>query len=294
MGKPYFGSRLFLSCDLVGSTNYKQEKSATDEDWYLPFATFYQEFPEITRKYVPPEVNARVWKAAGDELIFIADVTSEAQVHDVVQAWLTCLTDFQESLDLVAPKMAVKGAAFMATFPAPDREIEIGESAPDVSPVLDFLGPSIDTGFRIFGTSSERYFTMTVEVAWAYAEHLLHIHHQDEDLRFLGVRSLKGVWGGRDYPLMAIDRQPREKVNKSLDKINGVRHVSPSRVAKLAAACSKDGDWPSCLYLPDAKSRALRRKKVREKMAKAQLQTSGNSDVGSIPEGAPMTSVPVA
>lgn len=34
---------------------------------------------------------------------------------------------------------------------------------------FDYFGPSIDTGFRVVGHATQRFFTMSIEVAWALA-----------------------------------------------------------------------------------------------------------------------------
>ncbi|MCU1573567.1 MAG: hypothetical protein JWO93_1649, partial [Micrococcaceae bacterium] len=120
--------------------------------------------------------------------------------------------------------------------------------------VYDFFGPSIDTGFRILNSCSDRYFTMTVEVAWAMSRCAAETgvdnsDHHLEDIVLMDTKMLKGVWKGRDYPIFAVDRKHGDLVNRALRKFRG-SGVTASAVSDLCLECSKSPGWPSRLYLP--------------------------------------------
>ena len=62
---------------------------------------------------------------------------------------------------------------------------------------------------------------------------------------------MKGVWGGREYPLFALDLQHRDPVNVAFSRVRSDA-VEAAGVVDLCRACSQDPAWPSALYLPDS------------------------------------------
>ncbi|MFL0276998.1 hypothetical protein [Mycobacterium sp. SMC-19] len=230
------GSILFLSCDLQNSTQFKQSE---ENDWIKTFLAFYTEFPSILSAEVAKSCaglsgRLSLWKAIGDELIFSVLIDSEQECSDAVDAWLAAMLAFEQQHLLLKTPMTLKGGAFLATVPAPDRRVAIprkvqvqdpksqidAEAANektlnDASPdddtfaaefAMDFVGPSIDTGFRVLKYATREYFVLTAEVA-----HLLFKHYSAAELNnrkahLVGTHVLKGVWGGQPYPVFALAR----------------------------------------------------------------------------------------
>jgi hypothetical protein len=274
-------SKLFLSCDLTGSTAFKQRQNPDPKSpWQKVFLQFYREFPQQLYKQQKAlgfaNLNFKMWKAVGDELIFTCDVKSELDIFQAVKVWFTTLRVFKADNLNGHPQLGVKGGAFIGTFPGPDYESTI-PLKPDIEVsdkdvvvlnhqalsgnravtkyLFDYFGPSIDTGFRVLGKCSDRYMTLSVEVAYALA--VLHCmpnrqgeQHEGADLMLLESLELKGVWGGRDYPLFAIDLHSGDDVNKAFKKF---RHeVKPKEIVDLCQACYESDGWPFCIFLPDA------------------------------------------
>lgn len=281
-------SKLFISCDLVGSTNFKQ----TQAGWQKVFLSFYWEFPQFVNaadreqaQHDGGQTDFHLWKAVGDELIFEVDVRDEAAVSRAVRVWLKALDRYEKEV-LAEPKMALKGGAFIATFPGPDSESTIprrpvygasdqpvvylnqdaltGTRAPSKY-LYDYFGPSIDTGFRVIGRAERRYFTLSVEVAWAMGLAAHHAKgskndektHTVEDFVFHGQHVLKGVWRAREYPIFAIDRECADPVNMAVSKMHGSA-VEASHVIDVCHACAADTQWPFRLYLPDSTNDSFR------------------------------------
>lgn len=267
-------SKLFLSCDLNGSTIFKQKSS--DGSWRKTFLQFYREFPQaLATARIGDEtrdLEFHLWKAVGDELIFTCDVHREADVYHAVRTWIDAMSDFSTSLET---GLGVKGGAFIATFPGPDSEssiprrpefevsdkdvVELNRTAlrgrrANSKYLFDFFGPSIDTGFRVLGKCSGRYFTMSIEVAYAMV--CAHITPKAgaqlplADIVLLEAAELKGVWNGRPYPVFAIDLQADDAVNNALRPFLSAA-IQPQEVLELCKACYTSSGWPFSLYLPD-------------------------------------------
>lgn len=273
-------SLLILSCDIVGSTAFKQRREG---HWQRTFLSFYREFPQqlaTATKERAPHLKFALWKAIGDELLFTCDVTAATEVFEAVRVWLTAM-DAYEASSLRPHGLGTKGGAFVATFPGPDSACSIPRdpafeadtdrgvvtlndealAAADLTKFqYDYFGPSIDTGFRVVAASSQRYFTLSVETAWvmqycesqAGAQSGAYGAYGDlDDLVFLTSVELKGVWNHRAYPILAIDRESEDPVHKALRAIGGSNLNELSKIGELCAACLKSEDWPSAVYLPN-------------------------------------------
>lgn len=288
-------SRLFLSADLVGSTARKQSNLT---GWLADVLGFYQQFPVIVQENLaaaeadyPHELDGvtpelELWKAVGDELIFSCAIRSEHHVRMAINAFVASLGAW--SRDVLSGKalLPLKGGAWIATFPLPDRaiavianpaELENDLFDPDREPEhnnrelltaieagkhaqhiwMDFVGPSMDTGFRVLSHATPRRFMLSLEAAWLYAEAAGAAG--DAELYLEGEVQMKGVWGGRGYPLFWIDTKHQHAGQPMLDEILGTNPATPSQVCELATAlCTGDDGWVTKLYLPDTKTVKLK------------------------------------
>lgn len=104
------GSKLFLSCDLVGSTGHKQA-AARPRTWLPDFLSFYYDFPALVRSHLGDGLSARLvfWKAVGDELLYVADVDHEKHIDKIVKAWLRAMDDYEKRLVERNRKIADEG-----------------------------------------------------------------------------------------------------------------------------------------------------------------------------------------
>ncbi|MCW2300762.1 hypothetical protein [Rhodococcus erythropolis] len=274
-------SQIFLSCDLTGSTDFKQSTgSGKSGPWQKVFLQFYREFPQrIATTQVAQstvDLSFELWKPIGDELIYTCAVRSEADVYRAVRTWIQAMKDY-EKYSLDDTTMGTKGGAFIATFPGPDsrssvpRDPQSEKTDGDVVELnrkahsrrnhrkylYDYFGPSIDTGFRVLSKCDSRYFTLSVEVAFAMS--CLHLtpaldqaKYGIDDLVLLDSTVLKGVWGGRAYPVLAIDTEHLEPVNLAYSAFE--HRAGPKEIQSLCQACYGSDGWPSRLYLPSGAS----------------------------------------
>lgn len=283
-------SKLFLSVDLTGSTAFKQLPFSPKSPWQKVFLHFYREFPQVLHQQQQGDPAANLdfnlWKAVGDELLFTCDVRSERDIFHAVRLWIKAMREFTETGLDEHTSLGVKGAAFLATFPGPDHEStiprrpEIEESGRDVlllneeavsaverdtsQYLFDYFGPSIDTGFRIANQSKPRYMPLSLEVAYALA--VMHHHHSSEsdqyasaDLKLLDSIELKGVWGGREYPVFALDLDHTDAVHSALATLRGIRHDN-THILKLCSEAYRSKGWPCGMYLPCAITEDFKRK----------------------------------
>ena len=202
------------------------------------------------------------------------------------------MLEFERQHLLEKTPMTLKGGAFLATVLSPDRRVAIprtvqisgGGSQLDVektneatlnsadatsdfaiSFAMDFVGPSIDTGFRVLEFAARGYFVLTVEVA-----HLLFKHYIDDSTKsdrrayLLGTHSLKGVWGGRHYPVFAIARTleaptPEQLLARAFGDgdnpglvTDEYPHRTPGEVLEAIEAYRSADAWQGAVHVPGA------------------------------------------
>lgn len=300
-------SQLFLSCDLVNSTSYKQQTPG----WQGEFLSFYRQFPQSVGDLAEDQgvaLQFDLWKPIGDELIFTVVVRHERHVFQAVRVWLAAMESYETQMREKQDKaMGLKGSSFIATFPGPDSESSVprnpASELSDEHPVLlnddalkgqrrhtkylyDYFGPSIDTGFRVASQATPRHFTVSVEVALA----MLLASREDkdmclDDLVFRGPATLKGVWGGRDYPMFAIDRHHDDDINRAMKRLTN-SGVDEGKAIELCRECVTSEGWMSAIYLPDSGVDYMKVEPA-DSLEEVRKQASVVTGVESVPAGDP-------
>ena len=129
-------------------------------------------------------------------------------------------------------RLGIKSTVWLAGFPFRNKEVVLsGDSFSSREPIddyyrenglilnklysgqnedrilLDYVGPSIDTGFRLTSLASARKLILSVEVAYilALTSPIKAGPIEAIQLRYDGQVSLKGVLGGGGYPVFWID-----------------------------------------------------------------------------------------
>lgn len=195
---------LFLSVDLVGSTNYKQHYAdeGNNTHWLQFFKLFYTEFPkqftEALHNAASPLLSEdALWKTLGDEILFKFVITHYRQTETIIISFIEAIREFRaiiktRGLNSPAP-IDVKGAGWLSEFPVQNAKLT-------GIPIADYIGPSIDIGFRIAKFADDRKFVVSIEVARLLLE-------RTNGLNFYydGMIPLKGAFGGKSYPIIWID-----------------------------------------------------------------------------------------
>ena len=196
---------MFLSVDLVGSTAFKARMGETREGndsnpkWVTQIRHFYREFPiflssrfnkaisSIDGETTYKDCGPKAWKTIGDEILFCTRLHSLEHLAHCVSSFLRALEDYGAYLDSTGNQLDVKGAGWVAAFPAPNVTVEVlggssnraikelfdedFELLADQSPdVFDFLGKEIDSGFRSARNAASDRLTASIELAWLLAE----------------------------------------------------------------------------------------------------------------------------
>jgi hypothetical protein len=254
--------RLFLSVDLVGSTPYKQSRQM----WRPEILSFYRNFDHTLQTRYRAFSEGRhdlgaapeFWKSNGDELLYTCELASLSHAHAVMHVWLGALDDYRAMNDEISKHLDVKSTAWIALFPVPNAEVfflrgasdygshgvddallvqsllrdEWYANRPNTQIVRDFVGPSIDTGFRLTSWASPRRLIVSVDLAFlltgAYAKALAPLR-----LHLSGRDTLKGIIGNQPYPTIWIPVGGRPALDPD-DRLLG--HISTDR-ATIRSHC---------------------------------------------------------
>jgi class 3 adenylate cyclase len=197
-----------MSADVVGSTAFKGRHSADAGTWLEAFSTLFKELPlvfigEMGMAFLDEEdmPEAGVWKVMGDEVIFVTMPRSAREAMLATTAFVRTVNDYDQRLAARWP-LHIRGTCWAAEIGQRNRRIDIPEmfGGRNGEPYLDFLGPDVDTGFRLgaHGAPGE------VIISPNLAETIAAVQADDPRLRFhrIGDKPLKGVIAGQPFPLI--------------------------------------------------------------------------------------------
>lgn len=198
--------RLFLSVDMVGSTEFKARFTGQgSEGWLGIFQTFFTSFPlmaagqigiEFLEDDATPAID--VWKVMGDEVVFVAQPGSPEELTSILLALLRTMQMYEERHFQQLP-LRLKGTAWLADFDGHNIEIEIPELSSGTGAHLDYIGPDIDLGFRISKFAKPGSLVISLDVL----EVVLGARNAGKAALYLmGKEPLKGVMFGRPYPIV--------------------------------------------------------------------------------------------
>jgi hypothetical protein len=202
----------FGSFDLVNATQFKSQHP---ERWQKTIWEFYQNVKAALKKDLHSE--AVIWKFAGDEVLFWISPTEKRELCNCVLETYNVLQQLDKRIRSETDDLLrVKGACWAALSCRPEAgkfsetaESDTENSAPNLvvtlgadeqAPSLDFVGPDIDTGFRVSTCTFKSVLTVSAELA-AFLMRNAEIPMY-EMLHLVGYRSLKGIWNGRPYPVV--------------------------------------------------------------------------------------------
>ena len=186
------------------------EVGAVDFDWSTVVETFYRDFhtefrtrvQEVTEEMKMqagwPQLDVEPWKAVGDELIYVFEVKSRRQLHWITIAFIAALRTIDGAIcdRNRQHNLRLKGSAWVAGFPVRNRRVRL----PGSNAAYDYLGPEIDTGFRIGKCTRPGMLVVSVEIAELLAE--IPTALRPFTGMIVGWEQLKGVWDDKHYPVI--------------------------------------------------------------------------------------------
>jgi hypothetical protein len=288
--------RLFLSADIVGSTAFKQRYDGEGSKWFDTVGSFYRQASALLTREWGIALGSReapddrlfgkqpeLWKTIGDEVLFVKDIEHAPQAVMCLQVWCKTLQQLRDFL--AKDELDVKSTAWLADFPTRNRVVIFKNENEDDTDydfawrndqlmqayeknprdyTRDFIGPSIDVGFRLGASASPRLLVLSVELA-----HLLSGEECRGDevyrsgpyeiprfnFRYEGRQLLKGVMNGTPYPLICIDTSPSKPIHQAEDELLGRIRPSCQDIHAFTSAFVSEQPNKVCTGLEFALSR---------------------------------------
>ena len=220
------GIFLFLSIDMVNSTEFKNHEPL----WPFVIHKFYVCVVEDVKKVCP---HWNVWKYIGDEVVFWRHVQRTDNLAQLIHDTHAALLRIMEKLDQIEGKnhihtrnlISAKATVWTAAadfVPSPMigghrdqavthpnkiiREDHIigldgGQQAHETV-LFDFIGPEIDIGFRISKFAHRGVLLLSCGLAYLLLQQSRTTDQVGKHLKIVSYEQLKGVWGGRRYPII--------------------------------------------------------------------------------------------
>lgn len=243
---------MFMSADVVGSTSFKVQAQRERSDWLDAFATLFRELPlvfmgQVAEAFIEHDdvPEAGVWKVMGDEVILIAMPASLAAAEALTVAFCNTVLRADERLKARWP-LRLRGCCWAAEIGQRNRRIEIPEmfGGQDGSPYADFLGPDVDTGFRLSAHAGHGEVIISPNLLESIARldrGLLQFHPA-------GEAKLKGVLQGAAFPLWIVstteNRRPQASAAEVAASLSAFRQLAAEQGIECApplfAAAERD------------------------------------------------------
>ncbi|MBN9535870.1 MAG: hypothetical protein J0H77_04060 [Alphaproteobacteria bacterium] len=215
------------------------------------------------------------WKGAGDEVLFTKIVHSPLDAAAAIHAMLAVMQEHR--LDQSQGRnLTIKGTAWLAGFPINNAEVILPrESATPAQGALDdlvaenyrlldllerdparkadynadYVGPSIDLGFRLCAHSTARQLIVSADLAWLLCQAHLGCRPEEHEscdylrvprLGYAGRVELKGIEGGEPYPLIWIEAEAATEFDRAEDRLLGSVPLAdkPHHVEDLKTFCA--------------------------------------------------------
>lgn len=209
---PHNGLITLLSVDIVGSAEFKSRASIQGGSaaWVRAFESFYTVIPELLADALnqlqasssgEPLPDVRIWKAIGDQLVFLCKPPSPAALELVCLAFLRAVQAGSQRMQKLWG-FPLHGVAWAFEENAANVTFEFGNRQLDGAMGFDLIGPDVDLGFRLVGLAPPGELLVPLDMrALLPKQHL--------QLELIGEASLKGIRLD-PYPLLKLREQPTD------------------------------------------------------------------------------------
>lgn len=191
-------SKKELNCPLTKS---KCISKINDKDyWFTSIRRFYEEFPEQLKQQInstkaefgtPDIEDCKIWKLIGDEILFSVKINKKDEVPCIIKAFEKTIDEWYSNDE--HKTIHLKGCAWIGQIPFIDKKVKVMDA-------IDFLGTSIDCGFRLGKYADENLIVLSIEVV-DLCEKCNNFHLE---IRYFKSEKLKGVLNNFNYPIFTL------------------------------------------------------------------------------------------
>jgi len=185
----------------------------------LFFCQFYSEFKKIFHNsakncgQLDSNNDLKPWKMLGDELIFCVKLMEQSDILSYLQCFIDSREKFKKEIidkSFLGNGLDLQSTAWIAGFPVGNLSLRKGN---DSNP-FDYIGPAMDTGFRLSKLSSPERTPISIDLAYA----ICCGKSFEFKIYYLGKETLKGVLQNKPYPVFYIDHRKSPQLEDNLLK----------------------------------------------------------------------------
>lgn len=231
------GICLFFSFDIVNSTMYKSR----ERNWIIVIETLLNMIKSsVIKDNGDPEIpDVRLWRTLGDEIVFVVDVKSITELENYVESIGKITRMIEENLSqgnfldklqkqhigsikfssqYVSEYLSVKSTAWITIINGDSEratdyndtvKFEYQSTKKGEEPPIEYLGQDMDMGFRLKNYTRQGRLVISSDIAYILSEREKHSKY----LHVLGYEKLKGIWDGKEYPIIWYDRGTSDSSN---------------------------------------------------------------------------------
>jgi hypothetical protein len=253
---------------------FSQSKTEQRASWFAKIQGFYfeahQAFQREFEKHKEESDDStligespKLWKTIGDEVLFVKVIDDHRQIVHTLRCWMRAVEAMRVFIKKGNTRLDVKCTSWLAGFPFRNSEVavEAGQSSTSIESgdwfleggkilnriysgdapkgvIVDYIGPSIDIGFRLGQFSSARKFVISVDIAYVLAVANPGVMTKDRvfSIHYEGSHALKGVLGGLRYPVFWLDLSPGDALERFED---GLTTLAPVDRDRLREYCNR-------------------------------------------------------
>lgn len=191
-------------------------------------------------------------------MVFVTEIKQHLEVATHICHFRDTIAYYREVIKEASKKLDLKGAAWLAGFPVGNTLLNLRRNGDGDAKFEDYLGPSIDNGFRLSKHATPRKFMLSVETAYLLLASARSGRVQRPEVFLERGEELKGVLDGRPYPKLwiGVPYRSAEKFRELEEKLLDPPHDHAE--AKIHEYCKLFIDeYGSPLFVPFIESDPL-------------------------------------
>lgn len=255
--------------NIIENDNLTEEAKTAEvkniEKWFDVLRYFYEDSTcQFAKEFADASADEEsdygaspvLWKTVGDEVLFYKNVTKPRQIANTIMAWQKAIRTLRTGLKQHEQRLDVKCTAWLAEFPVENKILIAPAASADGTNICstaktfddkirscngDFVGPSIDIGFRLAALSTSRKFMISLDVAYFLAS----VSDDGISMHYDGRQYFKGVAGGVAYPTFWIDMGDDDALDHLEDELLPKTLCEDRKVKRFCEKFYQDKDNPS-------------------------------------------------
>ncbi len=152
-------------------------------------------------------------------MVFVAEISDHREVAKHICRFRDTVGGYREVIKEATRRLDLKGSAWLAGFPVGNTVIRLPQGVQEGDETEDYIGPSVDCGFRLSKHSTPHKLVLSIETAYLLQASGAPGGAEKPEVYLERGEALKGVLNGRPYPCLWVNVPYRD--NEKFHKLEG-------------------------------------------------------------------------